>query len=219
MNYVLIVEDESIIALELEDIVLKLGFKNVKCVHTKQDALDFIQTHEIDLTLLDLNLNGGFEGIDIAQAIKKKQIATSIIFLTAYSDAMVLESISSIDFSAFVLKPFQDSELKAILKLQKIKINSSYTQGIYITKEYVIDLAKASLLYKEKEIKLTHKEFKFLLYLSKHHNIVSFEDIEKYVWDEKKVTTNTRRNLLYKLNKKLPVALIHVHKSLGYSIR
>lgn len=219
MNHVLIIEDESIIAIELESIVRSIGFHKTKRIRTKAESLKFIDNNNIDIVLLDINLDGEFEGIDIARHLQKNSPKTSIIFLTAYSDEVILKAISEIHFAAYLIKPFRKSELEAMLNIEKFKNEKESSHSIVLTSEYIFNKTEALLIYGEQKINLTKKELLLLNLLARSNNyIVSFDDIELEVWNEGNVTENTRRNLIYKLNKKLPIPIIKTHNGIGYSL-
>lgn len=219
MKHILVVEDETIIAIEIEDIVRDMGFENIHRVGTKEEALEFTEENDVDIVLLDINLAGEFEGIDIARHLQNNSPQTSIIFLTAYSDELILKAISEIHFAAYILKPFRKSELEAILNLQRMKKDKKTPRYLTISPFYTLNTSKSLLIYNDEEIHLTKKESLLLeLLADNNHNIVSFYDIELEVWADTGVSENTRRNLIYKLNKKLPIPLIETHIGAGYSI-
>lgn len=219
MEHILIVEDETIIAIEIEDIVRDIGFKKTHRANTKDKALEFIEKNSVDIVLLDINLEGEFEGVDIARYLQERSPQTSIIFLTAYSDEIILQAISEIHFAAYLIKPFRKSELEVIINLERIKKDKKTQHYINITPEYTLNISKSILVYEDREIHLTKKELLLLgLLANNKSNIISFDNIELEIWGETGVTENTRRNLIYKLNKKLPITLIETHIGTGYSI-
>lgn len=220
MNEILIVEDETIVSLEIQSIVKDMGFTSVSRVRTKKDALTFLAKHTLDMILLDINLEGEFEGVDIARYIQMHSPRTSIIFLTAYDDEILLNAISEIHFCAYLIKPFRKSELEVILNLERLKKQKNISNITTLTPEYEFDSLKHLVIYKDEVIILTKKESLFLQAIAtKHDYMVSYSKIELEVWGETEVSENTRRNLVYKLNKKLPKPLVKTHKEIGYSLQ
>jgi DNA-binding response OmpR family regulator len=84
---------------------------------------------------------------------------------------------------------------------------------------YCYDEDKKLLSYKQQEIKLTKKEIVFLELLFKNLNrIVTYEEIEEYVWEDSIMTENSIRSLVKNLRKKLPVNLIENLSGMGYKL-
>ncbi len=83
--HALIVEDEIVIALDLEAQVRKLGFDVCGVTSNARDALSLAMDHPPDLTIMDIYLQGARDGIELARQIRDL-FATPVIFITAYSD-------------------------------------------------------------------------------------------------------------------------------------
>ena len=109
-KHILIVEDESIVAFDLEMQLTSRGYTIVGVTGYAEDVPDFLEAHRIDLILMDIRLKGKITGIDMA-----KQIIDStdipIIFLTALSDMETQEVIQSLGVSGYVRKPFYSESL------------------------------------------------------------------------------------------------------------
>lgn len=78
---VLIVEDEYFLASDLERALTSAGVKVLGPVPTCQEALDLLQTHEIEIAILDINLAGG-DVFPVARALQAR--AVPIVFATGY---------------------------------------------------------------------------------------------------------------------------------------
>ena len=85
-NRLLIVEDESLIALDLKLRLVRAGHDVVGVADCLHDALDLFSTHQPDLVLMDVHVKGDTDGIEIAHAMGKLS-DVPVIFLTAYADA------------------------------------------------------------------------------------------------------------------------------------
>ena len=220
MKNVLIIEDESIIAIELEQIVTKTGMNVLKKATTKNIALECIKNNHIDIAFLDINLSGDFEGIDIAHYIMHESPTTSIIFITSYTDELILKAISDIDFSAYLIKPFKLEEIEVALNLEKIKLEKSDLVLTPLINGYTFNKVNSDLFYEKKLISLTKKERVLIKFLAEHQGqILTYESIDDFVWSGDDVNDNQRRNLIYKLNKKLPQKLISTAQGIGYYIK
>ena len=81
---ILIVEDESIVALDIRRRVEKLGYRVTGMAVRAQQAMALIESELPDIVLMDIQLNDAIDGIDVANAINEKY-RLPIIFITAYS--------------------------------------------------------------------------------------------------------------------------------------
>ena len=82
---VLIVEDEFIIANNLKLMLEDLGYHPLEPAMGKQEAIEMLKNNEVDLAILDINLSGKHEGIEIAKEINEKS-HIPFIFLTSNAD-------------------------------------------------------------------------------------------------------------------------------------
>ena len=114
MSNVLIVEDESIVALDLEQKLKSVGC-SVKIARSGEAALKIIETNEIDLILMDVYLNDGLNGIDTAIQIRNN-LNTPIIYITGSHDPKKHEEIKKTEPYAFIKKPFDGTQLQETIK-------------------------------------------------------------------------------------------------------
>ena len=113
---ILIVEDESIIALNLKYDLEDLGYDVIGIVDTGDDAIDNAVEHRPDLTIMDINLKGEINGIQAAKKILALDLA--VIYLTANSDDITFnESLSTSPASAFIPKPYNIDALSKTIAL------------------------------------------------------------------------------------------------------
>jgi CheY-like chemotaxis protein len=88
----LIVEDELIIALDLEDAMSELGFYVCGVAPTQERARSLAMSDNPDVVLMDVCLEGGREGIEVARWVREVCRA-EVVFVTAFADAATLERI------------------------------------------------------------------------------------------------------------------------------
>lgn len=113
---VLVVEDESIVAMLIEDILTDLGHQVVATVGRVDQALSLAAELQIDVALLDLNLNGQ-DTYGVAEVLVKRNIA--LIFATGYGPSGVREEWRN---HKVLQKPFDDSQLAEILNQLEVSI-------------------------------------------------------------------------------------------------
>ena len=107
---ILIVEDEPIIAMELQESLQAAGYTVPEVVRNADDVMPSVIKHDPHLVIMDIYLKSFIDGIDAAQRIKILK-DTPIIFLTAYPNAVIKKKAMSLNPEAYLLKPVQDEEL------------------------------------------------------------------------------------------------------------
>jgi len=105
---VVIADDESIIRLDLKEILEGDGYLVVGEAARGDDALAMIRDHEPDLALLDIKMPG-LDGIEVARAVKDTK--TQVVLLTAFSQRTLIESARDAGVVAYLVKPFRSSEI------------------------------------------------------------------------------------------------------------
>ena len=111
---VLIVENECIVALDLEQKLKLMGCTVNKAV-SGEAALKLIENNEIDLVLMDIYLNGKLDGIDTAIQIKNN-FNIPIIYITASNDPKTCQKIEQTEPYAYLKKPLDDIQLHEAVK-------------------------------------------------------------------------------------------------------
>lgn len=117
---VLIVEDENIIARDIQNCLRKLGYSVAGICSTGEKAIDSVRELKPDLVLMDIKLKGELSGIDTAQHIKKMH-DLPVIFLTAFADEETLEKAKITEPYGYIIKPFKEVELMTNIELALYK--------------------------------------------------------------------------------------------------
>ncbi len=119
---IVIVEDEALIADHIAICLEDLGYDVVGIEEDGTEALEIIQNLQPDLCILDINLAGALDGVDVAQEINRR-FAIPFIFLTSNSDKRTLERVKITEPAGFILKPYtvQDLETNLGIVLYKLR--------------------------------------------------------------------------------------------------
>lgn len=119
---VLIVEDESIIALDLKQRLNLMGH-NVNTTSSGEDALKIVEENKIDLIFMDIQLDGVLNGIETAIQIRNS-FDIPIIYTSAISN-LTREEIKQTRPYQYLIKPFNDSQIQTAINncLMAIKLN------------------------------------------------------------------------------------------------
>src|SRR5579871_1627690 len=113
---ILLVEDEKVVAADIEECVKSLGYEVVGAAATGTQALRLAVQTEPDLVLMDIKLKGSLDGIEVAGALYE-QLQIPVVYLTAHADAEILERAKKTAPSGYVLKPFDDRSLRTAIEL------------------------------------------------------------------------------------------------------
>lgn len=113
---ILIIEDEPLIARNLQQILAARNYTVSGIAFDKVNAIDKLAKGETDLILLDINLNGHFVGLEIAELIFKKY-QLPFIFITSYADEKTLENAKVFEPSGYIVKPFEEREIYAAVEV------------------------------------------------------------------------------------------------------
>ena len=112
---IVIVEDEAVIAADVASRVNRLGHQVLAIVSTGEGAIELAGQDCPDLFLMDIFLAGTMTGVETAQRLKTFCDAP-VVFLTSHSDEETLQRASSVGALGYILKPFDDRDLKAQLE-------------------------------------------------------------------------------------------------------
>jgi PAS domain S-box-containing protein len=112
----LIVEDERITAEDLRDILTELGYLVVSIVSSGTAAITEVERAAPDLVLMDIRIEGELDGTETAQILRER-FDTPVIFLTAHSEEHTLARAKLAEPLGYVVKPFQEAELRATIEM------------------------------------------------------------------------------------------------------
>ncbi|MGQ0503221.1 MAG: two-component system response regulator [Panacagrimonas sp.] len=113
---ILIVEDERIVALNLQRRLEKLGYDVVARAASGADALARARTTRPDLVLMDINIEGPIDGVEAAAQLLD-ELRIRVIYLTAYSEDSTLARARATEPYGYLLKPFSERELHSTLQM------------------------------------------------------------------------------------------------------
>ena len=117
---ILVVEDESIVAKDIQQSLKKLGYSVPSVENSGEDAIDAAGQHKPDLILMDIMLKGEISGIEAAQQIKNRY-QIPVIFLTAYADESTLSKAKVTEPYGYIIKPFKEIDLHTSIEMALYK--------------------------------------------------------------------------------------------------
>ena len=111
---ILVVEDEAILAMNLQDKLLDLGYEVPAMAESGEQAIQMVEQLRPDLVLMDIKLKDGMDGVEAARLIRLKY-DIPIIFMTAYGDDQTIQRAVSSGAKGVLMKPFRPSQLNHLL--------------------------------------------------------------------------------------------------------
>lgn len=205
---IFIVEDESIVAKDIQNSLTKLGYNVVGSANNGLDAIERITELMPDLILMDIMIKGNLTGIDVSEKIKET-VNIPVIFLTAYADEGTLSRAKITEPYGYILKPFKE-----------IDLHSTIEMAIYKHQKDAALLKERDFLYSLVENK--DEKTKDILFVKAHGRLIKVhlkdiyfvEALKDYVIINTQSARYTVHSTMKDLDKKLGnVEFVRVHRS------
>lgn len=203
---ILIVEDESIVAKDIQQSLKKLGYNVVGTCATGEDAIKEIENTKPDVILMDMMLKGKLSGVDVATHVMET-MGTPVIYLTAYADESTLMRAKVTEPYAYIIKPYKEIDLHTAIEM------AIYKHG------------KVSEVKKERDMLYSlveNKETRGIIFVKSNSMLVKVktsdiyfvEALKDYVVINTAQTRFTIHSTMKDIEKKLPsTEFIRVHRS------
>lgn len=208
----LIVEDEWLVAHFIADIALMQSIQVVGIAQSYDEAMEQINTVNIDCAIVDINIKGPQHGIDVARMLKTKNIP--FFFLTAYKDMETIHEATALKPLSYLIKPISEENLIAAFVLFKNLLDT------LPPKPFPFSVDQNGMVWLEGQIiPLSNAERIVLVLLIKNrHNIVPRETFFAYLWeDPDEINEGTLRNIILKLRKQYGLKINNI-KNTGYTL-
>ncbi len=154
MIRILIIEDEVVIAEDLAEVCRSYGYEVLEPAFTPGDALIKLESEQVDLVLLDINLDSSINGIEIASYINNN-LQIPFIYLSSYSDPKTVTEASATKPMAYITKPFKRSDIFTTVEIAIQNFNLLKSKGFPS-----LEKVNEKLLGK-----LTNREYELLSYI------------------------------------------------------
>lgn len=181
-NRVLVVDDEKLIVKGLKFSLEQEGMQ-VDCAYDGEEALEYAQSNQYDIILLDIMLPK-MSGLEVCQQIRENS-NVPIIMLTAKGDDM--DKIMGLEYGAddYITKPFNVLEVKARMKaiMRRVAPAKKSDRKVIEAGDLTLRIADKRLFIAGKEMNVTGKEFDVLLFLVTNPNkVFGRDELLKAVW-------------------------------------
>lgn len=158
---IVIVEDEALIADHLAICLEEEGYKILGVAESATEALEILEATAPDLCLLDINLEGSLDGIDLAQEINRR-FQIPFIFVTSNTSNRTLERVKLTEPAGFIIKPYTPADLvsnvaialyksRSLSQVPKATVNAPKMEDSFFVREKheLIRVRYSDILYAE----------------------------------------------------------------------
>ncbi|TXB67596.1 response regulator transcription factor [Phaeodactylibacter luteus] len=184
---VLIVEDDPVTAQDIQESLLAYHFEIAGVAYSLAQAQALLRQAKPTIALLDINLSGGLEGLELARALRS-HYGVPFLFLTSYAHGHIIEQAKRLQPVGFILKPFQEKELFAAIEI-----------GLYNFSRIPPDSFQSLIRANEfLDSPMTPKELSVLLSVYQGH-------ANKAIAEEHQISINTVKTHLKQIFAKLQV--------------
>lgn len=217
----LIVEDETVAAMEIQMEIEKIGGQITSIVHTEKNALNSVKQNKPDIILMDIKLGKNQNGIEIAKKIHETN-NIPIFYITAFSDDRIMQEAFKTNPIGYIVKPFKPEDLKTNIQLAIYKLNltedvKTDQEHLYLGDGFYFDKLEKKLFFHNNLIRLGIKERNLLsILVNANYSMVHFSTLEELIWNGHTTSKSSLRTLIYRLKGKLGNNIIKVEYGYGY---
>ncbi len=213
----LFVEDEAFIR-KIALSVLRPYFVELFEASDGVEALEVYREHKPDIIITDIEMPN-MDGLTLCKTIRQEDKKTPIIITTAYTSTEYLLEAVSLQLIKYLVKPMEEEPLFEALTACYEQIETQNPSIININKAYKFDMFNHTLIHNNNIVPLTDSQHKLLTILIKNQGrIVSYEEIEHFVWYDKVMSSNALRSLIRDVRKLVGKESIENISKFGYRI-
>ncbi|KPM49781.1 LytR/AlgR family response regulator transcription factor [Jiulongibacter sediminis] len=209
MIKILLIEDEGIIAADMENMLGKMGYEVLETAMDYGEALIRLADETPDLILLDVNLGGKKDGIDLAETINEKY-QIPFIFTTSYSDGPTIERAKKVNPTNYLVKPFKQEQLFTAIELALFKISKKVAEEEDHRPEESDNLVIKDALFIKDKYRYTKLPLSDILWLKAEGNYV-----EIHMAERKELIRSSLGQFIEKINRK---NFFRTHKSYAVNL-
>jgi len=225
-KHIVIVEDEAITQRYIKDILGQYDVEITGCFDNGKDAREGLRHCECDMLLMDINIKGSEDGIQLARELLKSY-HFPIIFITAHNDEGTFEEVLDLTPYGFIEKPFNSRDIvyslqvayKRYLADTKTVKKEDVSDEIMIDEHYKYSRDTSTLYYDNQAVKLNVKQQKLIEVLMQNiNNAVNYDVLTLAIWENTIVADSALRTLVYGIRKEHPDLPLVSHSKVVYCI-
>lgn len=197
---------------------LELYVKDVFHCTSIKGGLELFDKNEIDFIISDLKVDDGI-ALSFIEQIRSMNKTIPIVVLSAHKDEEFLLKSIPLGLTAYEIKPISFITFKALLKKCAASLELDDVNILLVKNNIFYDFNKKLLIKDSVDIKLSQKEALFIELLIKNKNrIITKEDIEDIIWEEKKMSDSALKNFLLRIRKKVGKDFLFTIQNVGYRL-
>ncbi|MDB0002182.1 response regulator [Salibacteraceae bacterium] len=203
---ILVVEDESIVAKDIQVCLRKLGYDVIGVVSSGEEAVEKAEEFDLDLIMMDIMLKGEMSGIEAAEIIRKKK-SIPVIFLTAYTDRNTVDKAKETEPFGYIIKPFKEIDIQTAIEIALYK----HSREMVVKKERDMYY---SMVEKQDSVDMMFVKANQRLVKIKYSEIYFIEALKDYVVINTLERRYTIHSTMKDIESKMPEKdFIRVHRS------
>ncbi len=218
-NYtILYIEDDEGVRT-INSRFLNRMFKKLYEAKDGEEGLTLYKKYHPDIILTDIQMPK-MDGITLSKKIRKTDLDTKIIISTAFSDKDYLLEAIELRLEKYIIKPLTSRNLIPALTKAVEDLEKNKDEKVVLSKNFYFDSITSVFYMDEKVLELNKKELLFLkLLVLNKDKVVSYEEIERYVWEDEYMSLNSLRTTIGFLRKKIPFNCIKNISNMGYKLK
>lgn len=179
---ILIVEDNVIIADDMQSMLEEIGYEIVDNVIVYEQAIEVLKTQQVDLVLIDIILASDKTGIDLGKHIRENY-DIPFIFVTSNSDRATVENAKTVKPNGYLVKPFEQQDLYTSIEIAL----ANFTYGLGEGK------SKEAQMQTEADVPMSNSVLQGSIFVKKQHLYyrIQFGDIQFIKADNVYLEVNT----------------------------
>lgn len=214
---VLYAEDEEGIRKNIAD-SLSYYVKEVIEASNGQEAYEMYDQARPDIILTDIHMPI-LDGIEFVKKVRQEDSQTPVVMITAHTDKKYLLDAVELKMEKYIVKPVDIDALFDVLEKCVEQLHLNRQVVLNVDDKYSYDYDKKELNYSNEPILLNKKEMLFIeLLISNQNRVVTYEELQEYVWGDDIMTDSALRSLVRNLRKKLPTDMIYNLSGVGYRL-
>ena len=215
----------TLLYVEDEDFIRRIAISYLRPYFAKiyeasdgVEALEIYKEGKIDMIMTDIEMPN-MDGLTLCREIRKDDKKTPIIITTAYTNTEYLLEAVTLNLIKYLVKPMEEESMFDAIRLCFEQIETQNPNIIDLSKEHKLDTFNHTLIRGDEVIKLTDSQYKFLDILLKNRGrIVSYSEIENFVWFDKIMSSDALRSLVRDVRKLIGKEKIENISKCGYRI-
>ncbi|MDD2698248.1 MAG: response regulator transcription factor [Arcobacteraceae bacterium] len=216
-NLNILYAEDDVEQKEAVEKTLKLLFKNVYTANDGLEAFEIFQKYNIQIVLLDYVMPN-LDGYEVATKLRTLKPKIPLIIASAHNEKEKLLNSIQVQVIQYIEKPITQEKLLNVLGLAYLKLEQHNLLNIELNDAVVYSYLDNKLLFQDEEIKLSKQEVALVeLLLGYKGQLVSKEVIEQEIFKES-IESNTFRNIIYRLRKKIGENNLLTVQDVGYLI-